>query len=114
MKDQFNDNADFFNPNARVVTIPAHTIVELDSFSVRDDASKLKGWTTEQVYAEYGIRYDIPAQAFAFTSWDKVPWDMRSETKDLLKKALAEDDAQTPDALKGRLLLSKPIVFRRP
>src|SRR3569832_529618 len=98
MRDDFNNAADFFNPDARVVTIPAHTVTELDSFSIREDASRLKGWTTAQVYAEYGIKYDIPAQAYAFVSWDKVPLHMREETKELLKKALEEDEARTPDA----------------
>jgi hypothetical protein len=112
VKDQFNDNADFFNPDARVVNIPAHTVIELDSFSIREDAARLKGWTSEQVYAEYGIKHDIPAQAFAFTSWDKVPWDMRSETKELLKKALEDDDVRTPDALKGRIVLSPRLRFK--
>ena len=115
MKQGFNENAEaFFDPLARVVALPAHTVVDIDYWSVQDDAraGKLKDYTTEDIRREYGTERVVPAQAFAFTSLDKLPDDIPDETKALIRKAAEEDDRRTPEALKGRVVLSKPLRFK--
>jgi hypothetical protein len=113
MRDTFNDNAEFFDPKARIVNLPAHRASDLDYLSMYDDRYSLKNKTPEQIREEYGIEITVPAQAFAFTTWDKVSRDLPKETRVLLERALAEDDANTPDALKGRVVLSKVLTFKR-
>lgn len=115
MRDDFNNQSAFFDPNARVVNIPAHTVLEIDYSSVSDDARQglLKGATTAQIEADYGTKVKVPEQAFAFTSWDRLPPDFPEETKALLKKAIDDDDSRTPDALKGRVVLNKPLQFKK-
>lgn len=115
MQDHFNQMADFFDPNARVVNLPAHTVLEIDYWAVGDDGRQglLKGYTTADIEREYGTQRLIPAQAFAFTSWEKLPYDFPSETRKLLQTALDEDDRSTPDALKGRVLLSRPLTLKK-
>jgi hypothetical protein len=113
VKDDLNENAEtFFDPRARVVTLPAHTVIDIDYWSVREDAHKLKDYTTADIRREYGTERVVPAQAFAFVSLDKLPFDLPDETRALIKKIAAEEDGGTPAALKDRVPLCKPLRFK--
>ena len=116
MRDDFNNQAEaFFDPAARVVNIPAHTVIDVDYCSVSDDArtGMLKDYTTADIEREYGTERVVPAQAVAFISWDKFPFDLPDKTKALLQQALEEDERRTPDPLKGRVVLSKTLRFKK-
>ncbi len=116
MRDDFNREAEaFFDPDARVVTIPAHTVTDIDWGSVSDDArsGKLKDYTTADIRQEYGTPRAVDPQAYAFISWDKVSRDMPDETRDLLKQALEDADRRTPGPLKGRIALHHPLRLKK-